>query len=42
MSQNNKEEFSVQEVFNAISNYLKNEQLYERLLNVLHEDVSII
>lgn len=42
MSQNSSEEISVQRVFDEISKYLKNEQLYERLLNILHEEVCII
>lgn len=42
MSQNNSEEISVQRVFDEISKYLKNEQLFERLLNLLHEEVCII
>lgn len=41
MSQNGCEEISVQRVFDEISKYLKNEQLFERLLNILHEEVCI-
>lgn len=42
MSQNSSEEISVQRIFDEISKYLKNEQLFERLLNILHEEVCII